>query len=476
MKKLILFFISLIACVLILVSSCRKDAALYVEGQSGYPLEIEKIVHAKCAVEGCHNSQSATAASGLDMTTWESLFKGNRGGAVVIPYWHNLSSLFLFSNVHEDLGNISEPTMPLNRAPLLREEIIKLKEWINNGAPNADGFVKFSDNPNRKKYYVVNQGCDLVTVIDKETELQMRYVQVGHTNASEAPHRIIVAPDMQHWYVIFINSDVIQKYRTSDDSFVAQATISHGSWNTFVITPDSKTAFVADMATGRIANVDLNTMQLRVTYSGYGFPHGVAFDNNILYTLDSQGDRLFKIDVSDPMDETFSEISLPVGSTAHEITFSPDGSKYYIVAQGRDEILVFNKSDDQLITTIRTADFPQELAISKSKNLLFVTCMEDRLSFPGKIGSVVMIDIATNTIVKKVFTGFQPHGVYVDDEKGFALVANRNVSTEGPAPHHSSFCGGKNGNLSFIDLNSLNVRFEKQQELSVDPYAIDERR
>jgi hypothetical protein len=38
----------------------------------------------------------------------------------------------------------------------------------------------WSDNPNRKKYYVLNQGCDVVTVFDAETQLPMRYITVGN--------------------------------------------------------------------------------------------------------------------------------------------------------------------------------------------------------------------------------------------------------------------------------------------------------
>lgn len=476
MRKLI-FFSLLFFALTGVFNSCRKDAPLHVPGQSGYPLHIEKIILGRCAVSGCHNTESAEAASGLDLTTWELMFRGNRSGAVVIPYWSELSPVFLFTNVYHELGNMSTPTMPLGREPLSKDEVVQIKEWIAQGAPDANGFVKFSDNPNRKKYYITNQGCDLVAVIDRESELQMRYVKVGHSESAESPHRVLVSPDQQHWYVIFINSNVIQKYRTSDDSFVGEANIGSGSWNTFAITPDSKFAFVSDFATGIIAYVDLQQMSLIVKYQGYTLPHGTVIDNNsMLYVLDSPGSKLYKIDVSDPMSETSTTVNLAPGTVPHEILFSADMSKYFIAAQGRNEVQIYEKSNDGLVASVPTGIFPQELGFSASKNLLFVTCMEDTVSFPGKRGSVTVIDLNTNTVVKNIYTGFQPHGIYVDDDKGVVLVANRNVSLTGPAPHHSSLCAGKNGSLAIIDLNTLNVLYDRYQELSVDPYAIDARR
>lgn len=471
MKRLISVAIALLVITVILLQACTNKQELEV--RTGYPPPIERIMLTHCAVKGCHDSKSAEASSGLDLSTWEAMFKGNRGGAVVIPFWHDLSTLFIYTNVHKDLGLTGAPTMPLNAEPLSRGEIIQLRGWIDNGARNANGFVKFSNNSQRSKYYIVNQGCDIVTVIDRETQLAMRYVQVGNSANIESPHKILVSPDKKYWYVIFLNSDVVQKYSTIDDSFVGECTIGFGAWNTFVITPDSRYAFIDDFASGNIKYVDLENMQVVGTYTGFNFPHGtIITTDNILYVLDTPGSRIFKLDVTDPFDMTYTTVSLPAGTNPHEIMLSPDGKRYFITAQGTNEVLIFDAATDAIISKIPVGTFPQEMTLSEAKNLLFVTCMEDRNTFPGKIGSVAIIDINTNTFVKSVYTGFQPHGILADDMEGFVLVANRNVSTEGSAPHHSSACGGRNGTLSFIDLNTMNVRPEMQQELSVDPYSI----
>ena len=84
-----------------------------------------------------------------------------------------------------------------------------------------------------------------------------------------------------------------------------------------------------------------------------------------------------------------------------------------------------------------------------------------------------------NSLITKIYTGHQPHGIAVDDNNNLVYVANRNASSGGPAPHHSitiSTCNGKNGYVTFIDMKTLSLvqqgSSSKQVEVAVDPYAI----
>ena len=103
---------------------------------------------------------------------------------------------------------------------------------------------------------------------------------------------------------------------------------------------------------------------------------------------------------------------------------------------------------------------------------MFVTCTEDDVTYSGTIGSVTVINYKTHSYVKSIYTGYQPHGIAVDDEKGLVYVANRNANLNGPAPHHATDCGGRNGYLTIIDMNTLELIPDYKAELSVDPYYI----
>lgn len=474
-------FYILIIYTSIFFTSCIKDKGIPDYG--GYPNEVGDIVINKCATSGCHSDKSKGGAANLSLETWDKLFEGGSGSACIIPFRPDYSTFHYYVNTYPDLGVTLRPTMPYGKPALSRSDVELLKNWISNGAPDKDGQIKFADNPNRKKFYVTNQGCDVVTVFDQQSLLPMRYITVGNVDGIESPHMVRVSPDGNYWYVIFIGGSYFEKYSTSDDRLVGKAFIGPGIWNTFIISSDSKTAYCIDLnANGRIATVDLDNLSV-TTLKGFNYPHGSALNktDDILYvTQQTNSSKLYKIPVNDF--SSLSEINLYTTPPAkalntHELRFTPDGSKYFVTCQGTSEVRVFETATDALLAIIPVGDVPSELSFSKSTKYLFVTCMEDLVHFPGKRGSVAIINYETNTLEKFIYTGHQPHGIEVDDDRKLVYVANRNADTDGPAPHHLGECGGRNGNVSFIDLNTLTMMTTgsssaKRVEIAVDPYSI----
>jgi DNA-binding beta-propeller fold protein YncE len=478
-----IFKISLLFFFLAGLITCTNDKG--VPDYNDYPEEIGKLIFTKCATSGCHNTASKEAAGGLSLQSWNDLFAGGRGGAAVIPYRSDYSTLFYFTNTFSDLGPTLRPTMPYNKPPLSREEVLMLKSWIDAGAPDREGFVKFSDNPNRKKYYVTNQGCDVVTVFDQASGLQMRYIDVGQTAGTDIPHMIRVSPDKQYWYVLSVTGLYLEKFRASDDRFVAKAFIGIGNWNAFTISSDSQTAYCTDLSApaGKVSTVDLTSMTAS-PQQPFNYPHGVALkaSDDTMYITQQAGSRLYKVPVADF--SALSQVDLFTGPdpaitlNPHEIVFSPDGSKYFVTCQGSEEVRIFQSGSDALLGIIPVGASPTEMAFSTNTPYMFVSCTEDTINFPGKRGSVAVINYQTNSFVKYIYTGHQPHGIAVDDVKKIVVVANRNFATDGPSPHHSGACGGRNGFVSFININTLNMvpvsvgSSTKKIEISVDPYSV----
>ncbi|MEY4110961.1 MAG: hypothetical protein RLZZ46_1316 [Bacteroidota bacterium] len=481
---------AILLALLFLLIGCRRDSHIWKQGIGEYPENVAKIIQAKCATPGCHTNVSKNAAAGLSLETWEDLFKGTVNGAAVIPFSPGQSTLFLFTNTFPELGASNKPTMPVNGDSLSKSEVEILLQWIKDGAPDQAGKIKFQDNPFRSKYYVVNQGCDLVTVFDADTRLPMRYVTVGHTEGfTESPHQIRLSPDGKYWYVIFLTGMYFQKYSTENDSLVAELPIGSGQWNTFQITSDSKYAFLVDYSSGEantigegiVACVDLETFKIAGKYCCgiFNYPHAIALipGKKQLMVFNQEGSQYYIIDFSASI--KFPEISDSTMNGAqgkilkpHDIVFSEDGNEYYVSCQATDEVRIFDTESHKLLGIIPTGTFPQELALDPVNRLLYVTCMEDKNSFPGKRGSVYILDLSTRTVKSKVYTGHQPHGIAIDRSQGIAIVTNRNSASDGPAPHHTTSCGGRNGSVSFIDLNTLEFIRGSAVEVSVDPYFI----
>ena len=484
-KKNTFLFSAILIFGMCFFSTCTSEKGIPDYNQ--FPDDVGKIIFTKCATPGCHTDQSKGAAGGLSMESWDKLFEGGSGSAAVIPFRHDYSTFFSYINTYPDLGVTLSPTMPYNETKLTREEVTLLKNWINAGAPNRDGEVKFADNPNRKKFYVTNQGCDVVTVFDQETLLPMRYINVGSSASSESPHMIRVSPDGEYWYVVFLAGQYLEKYRTSDDSFFGRAFIGSGYWNTFVITSNSQTAFCVDLSptAAKVATVDLTNMTGAIQ-SGFSYPHGSALnttDDTLYITQQTNSSKLYKIPVADF--SAYSEVNLyttlPASNlNAHEVRFNPTGTKYFVTCQGTSEVRIMQTSNDSLLSIIPVGALPSEMSFSTTTPYVYVTCPEDTLTFPGKRGSVAIINYLTNTLQSVIYTGHQPHGIEVDDVKKLVYVANRNATSDGPAPHHSSECGGRNGNVTFIDLLTRTMITNpngtvKKVEVSVDPYSISAR-
>lgn len=459
-----------------LLAACKKDLPRVEE--TGFPAKVNTIVSTRCATEGCHNAQSKEAAGGLSMETWDEMMKGGNGGAVVIPYRSDRSLLHFYVNTFPDLGVTLSPTMPYNQEPLARNEVLTLMDWIYSGAPNANGLVAFSGDANRSKFYVTNQGCDEIAVVDSKSKLVMRYISVGTSSQIESPHSVKVSPDKRFAYVVFALGIVVQKIDCASDEVVGSVEVGLGLWNSLVISPDGKTGIVTDWQdNGQIKILNLETMSVINTVTGMSFCHGLMTnpDFTVLYGTKSTGNILYRIDIADLNNLDLTTVAIgPNGSDLgeHEIVFTPDGLYYFVSCSTTAEIRVMQASNDSLISVLPCGQGAVEMAISQSQPYLFVTCLDEPSSTPKTKGAVYIYNYNTFQFVKSLQEQlYQPHGIALDDANGWVLVTNRNLDITGPTPHHTTDCAGRAGYMRAIDLNSLEFVQGFRPELSVDPYG-----
>ena len=498
MKNTIIYKIGIFFSLLvILVVCCKKEKTttydkVEILPNTGFPNDVAKIMVSKCAIDGCHNSLSRSSSNGLDFSTWDLMFDGGRNGTSVIPFSVDYSYMLYTVNTDSTRAPVLLPTMPYLRPHLSEEEYQILVNWIANGATDKNGFIKFSDDPNRKKVYICMQGCDKVAVIDAKTKVIMRYITVGvDPTISEAPHQVRVSPDGKYWYVVFVSGTVLQKFRTSDDVLISTLTldnISH-NWNTIIFTPDGNTGFV-NALDGRTQIVSLDNMTLK-TFLTHDTPHGgfVTHDGRYLYLTCQNGNFVNKVDLnSAPFYDQEVKIGLvpgqPISTSStvkpHEMFLSPDGTRYFVSCQGTSEVRVFQTSNDSLLATIPVGLLPQEFDVSVTHPYIFVSCTEEPVS-STKHGSIYIINYNDFSIVGSIYTGFQPHGLAVDDGENLVYVANLNYDPNAPPPHHVTTCGGRNGNLTIIDMNTLQLynktladgsTFQYKNELLPFPYFV----
>ncbi len=498
---MVLFYMQMWGC------SCKKDPGVNPEPPletGGFPTDIAKILVTKCATSGCHNDASSVNAAGLRLDTWTHLFEGGANGAEVIPYSPEFSPLLYFVNTDPNRGTTASPTMPFdatgsNPTPLSDEEYNTLKQWIAEGAPDVNGNIAFTANADtRQKIYLSQQGCDLIAVIDAESNLVMRYIKVGTlAGTTESPHCVRFDNAGKYAYVSFLNGTGIQKMDASLDNIVNTGTLGTGSWNIVFVAPNDTMLVTSDWAdNGRVLYANTNTMNTvpELTGSGAGlfvWPHGIASDAafDTCFITGQYGNVVFRWAPKASPFPSYRKISIdgkpPVATNntdktspnPHEIMMTPDRSKYFLTCEGTNEVRVMNAHTDEVMDAIPVGAVPQEIAMSYTKPLMFVTCMEDVDGVPaGRKGSVYVINYNTH-VVEKVLKGdfYQPHGITVDDRYGKIYIASTNSNPDGPAPHHATACGGRAGWYSVYSLNTLEPLNSRRYQVTVMPYSADVR-
>jgi hypothetical protein len=87
---------------------------------------------------------------------------------------------------------------------------------------------------------------------------------------------------------------------------------------------------------------------------------------------------------------------------------------------------------------------------------------------------VYVIDYRTLEIISRIPGPFyQIHGITVDDRSRSLYIASRNLLGEGPAPHHTSECGGRNGYYNIYNSSTFLPYNGRRYESTVDPYSAD---
>ena len=490
-------YFTLCIIAMLAATSCRHDPPKPTDtepdpAKTQYPLEVANILVKKCATAGCHNESSYTGAGSLRLDDWQYLFDGSANGAVAIAYSPENSSLLYFLNPSPgEYDNISvEPTMPYNESPLSKDDYNIIKNWIANGAPDKNGNIPFGSNPDtRQKAYMTQQGCDLVGVIDAEKMVTMRYIKVGSVqNKIESPHFIAVDNQGAYAYICLTAGSVIQKIDTKTDKVVGEVSIANYkggfNFNVLHLSQDGKKLLASQLdGTGAIVMINTETMTIMSSLATLDNPHGIAanptFDT--FYITGQYGNTIYKVvqgasvqKISMDGKPSVTKSTPGVTPDAHEIIMAPDYSKYFLTCENTYEIRVMDRLGDSLLKAIPVGKKPQEMAVSKSKPYLFVSCMEDVSQVSALFkGSIYIINYNTLDVVKRIDGEFyQPHGMAVDDKNGKVYIASRNSNANGPAPHHTSDCGGRNGYYQVFDLNTLTPANNRRYEVTPDPYSI----
>jgi YVTN family beta-propeller protein len=460
-------------CFLLVLAGCieQTNEALqppFPRGGGTYSMTVQPIFDKNCGGTSCHSGGASGFAAGLDLTSYNGLMRGSRFGAVVIPGHVFMSHLVQSINPSDTLlSPVSSIQMPAGRNPLSAGDIQTIVQWIRDGARNDDGQEPFPEPRPLGKVYFTSQSVDLVGVLDRSTNLVIRYVTVGRelpfTLPPDAPHNVQIDDQGAFYYVTLIRGNKLRKYDAATHRLVGEVNVGVSPAHV-VVTADGSKAYVTnfDLTTGQVYAVNTAAMTVtRIITAGSLMrgTHGarLSHDGRYLY-VGSNGTDLIQV-IDTQRDSVVAHLPVtplvpPFGSFVYrpyQIAVRNDDRFIYVTLNGRGLVSVFERNGDTFTwrDTIAVGVRPLQCEVTRDMRYLYV-CNQGS-------GSVSVIDAQQNRLFTTIVSvGQQPHGIDISEDSRTVYVTCENVSSPEP-PHHPIAGSTTPGFLVLIDVGTQTV-------------------
>lgn len=464
--------------------------------KSNFPANIEKIIQSNCTNSGCHNGN---IAGELNLTTWQKAFQGSENaGADIVPYSPNWSYLFQHVNHFTDLGLYVEdgamPPLPYEK--LSREDVLTIRQWITEGAKNANGQTYWANREvsTHDKVFILCAGSDLIAVIDISSNKIMHYIPVGiKPDKTETPHYIKLSPDGQYIYISLIEGQSIEKYRTDNYAFVGRVQVT-GEPALIEVNNEGSRLLISqwnnDDQLPSISLIDANSMTiLEEAYANAPLAHGLTVSNDFrtIYLLPNGANFYARYTLTPDLNHFESEDkftldpSEPIPSPSNKYypyqgVFDEANARLFVCCKNTLEVRVYNTNTNTLITTIPTDSTGRLMVYDADSKRLFVACATAKnTAEQGAIrGCIVVINTETLTLEKKIYNvGHRPHGLKVDKKHNRLYVSSEN-SGGVDVPHHpTQGTHSPPGKFNVVDLATLSVLFDMETDIAEFPSSVE---
>ena len=315
--------------------------------------------------------------------------------------------------------------------------------------------------------YVANQNGAVVSVIDMASNTVVATVdlQALGFSATAKPHHIVVEPDGSAWYVSLIAENRVLKFDRANQ-LVGQVEFERPGM--MALDPASDLLYVGRSMAAvnppqRIGIVDRTTMELDEVDVFFPRPHAIAVSpsGRFVYSASLALNQLGAYDT-----ETDAVELETVDGTTHtfvQFALAPDGNTLFATGQLTGTLLVFDVSrspDIQLTGTIQLGHQPWHPVITPDGRLLYVGNKDDN--------SVSVVDLEAMAVVTTI-TGpglAEPHGSAVSADGKYVYISNRNLKGAYTPTGHDDGGEGQVGTVVVINTASNTI----ETVIEVDRY------
>ena len=386
-----------------------------------YTQHVQPILDAKCT--RCHSGTDA--AQGLRLDSWQNLIAGSDFGEAIIPFDDDNSLLI---GITTRLVGGPHP-LELASDTLVTEEVEFLRRWIDNGAAFDDASIPYADAD--QLLYVPNQDDALISVIDVESKLVIRTVDLtnlsGGFTPNAKPHDVALESSGDNWYVSLIGDNKVVKFsRTNlysgDADMVTPGMLAVNPQNDHLYAGRSLTAVSPPQSLGFITRSDMGIREVDVFFQR---PHALAVDpsGDFVHTGSLNENRIMTVNTS--TDEvTFTLVSAPFHSFV-QFALSPDGDRMVASGQESNQVVILDTGAPPGISrigAIEVGNQPWHPVWTPDGQTVYVGNKNDH--------TVSVLNMNNFTVVQTISGNglAEPHGSAVSPDGEFVFISNRNTS------------------------------------------------
>ena len=236
------------------------------------------------------------------------------------------------------------------------------------------------------KVYVVNQGSNTVSVIDRANPNNPPV----SINVVSSPTAVAVSPDYSRVYVA--GNGGVSVINTSTNTVIK--TISTGTGqqlNGVAVSSNGQRVYVTKTATNQVVVLNPTAVKPVVKTIAVGTqPTGIAVSkiDGLLYVANSGSNSVSVInpDAATPLLKTITVGGQPTG-----VVVSPDGSRVYVSNTTSNTVTVLNPTaTNPVVATIAVGSQPRGLGISPDGSVVYAANIDDTVS---------MINTRTGTVI-----------------------------------------------------------------------------
>ncbi len=282
--------------------------------------------------------------------------------------------------------------------------------------------------------YVTDSGIGggAVTPIDLTTNAPGTPIPVG-SGPNSGPNGIAITPDGKTAYVANGNDNTVTPINLA--SGTPGGPIAVGGFPFGVaISPDAKTVYVANNNDNTVTpiNVATNTPGANITVGNSPFEIAITPDGRTAYVSNTFDGTVTPINVA--TNTPGPTINFGPAAGPEGITVTPDGTTVYVVNSGINSVSPIDVATNAPGTPITVGSNPAGIAIAPDGKTAYVANNSD--------GTVTPIDLGTRTPGTPIAAGSQPFFIAIAPDGTTAYVTNQSTFSVTPINLATKTAGG----------------------------------